>query len=54
MGRIYSGSFDYSNFTTQRDFFELTAPATAVVVIHEVKARLANRHSSLSDEFLLP
>jgi hypothetical protein len=48
MGRIYSGSFDYSNFTTQRDFFELTAPATAVVVIHEV--HLSQMESEISEQ----
>ena len=36
MGRIYTGIFNAVGVTVQQDFFELNAPATATVLIHEI------------------
>lgn len=36
MGRFYTAQFNGVAVTAQQDFFELAAPSTAVVVIHQV------------------
>ncbi len=48
MGRMYSAVFEGVSVSVAQDLFELTAPATAVVMIHEV--HITNDASETSEQ----
>lgn len=48
MGRIYTGAFSGVSVSATQDFFEITAPSSAVVVLHEV--HITNDASETSEQ----
>ena len=53
MGRMYTAQFNEVAVTAQQDFFELNAPADAVVVIHEVHLSQNTEVADAAEEQLL-
>jgi hypothetical protein len=53
MGRIYTAQFNGVAATAQQDLFELTAPSTAVVLIHEIGISQLTEIKDAEEEMLL-
>ena len=52
MGRMYTGVFEAVSVTAQQDFFEVNAPADAVVVLHSVVLSQTSDVGDAAEEML--
>ena len=53
MGRVYTAQFSGQATAAQVDFFELVAPSTAVVLIHELELTQLTELADAQEEMLL-
>ena len=51
-GRIYTAQFNAVAVTAQQDFFEIVAPATAIVIIHDIHCYQTSEAGDAAEEFL--
>jgi hypothetical protein len=52
MGRLYTAQFNAVAVTAQQDFFEVVAPADAIVVIHEFGLSQVTEVGDAAEEML--
>jgi hypothetical protein len=53
MGRIYTAQFNGVALTAQVDFFEIVAPADAIVAVHELSLSQLTEEKDAEEEMLL-
>lgn len=53
MGRIYTAQFNGVAVTAQQDLFEIVAPATAIIAIHDINLGQTTELGDLQEEGLL-
>ena len=53
MGRIYTAQFSGVAVTAQQDLFEIVAPATAIIVIHDIQLGQTTELGDAAEESLL-